>query len=93
MLKKDIIKLRSIAQTTKKTHQIGKEGLHKALIEDILSYIDKHEIIKITILKNCYYSVDEVINILNEYNLIHIQTIGRNLIFYKKNNKLKQNIL
>ena len=50
--KKQIIFLRSYAQKIKPTFQVGKDGLSDNFKEDVLNYLNKHELIKISILQN-----------------------------------------
>ena len=45
--------LKSLAQKEKAVFQIGKEGLSDNLLTDVLNYLNKHELIKISILQNC----------------------------------------
>ena len=44
--------LKSLAQSEKVTFQIGKDGLNENMLNDVLAYLNKHEIIKISILLN-----------------------------------------
>ena len=44
--------LKSLAQKEKAVFKIGKEGLSDNLLTDVLNYLNKHELIKISILQN-----------------------------------------
>ena len=44
--------LKSLAQKEKAVFQIGKDGLNENLYNDVLNYLNKHELMKISILQN-----------------------------------------
>ena len=58
--------LKSIAQKEKATFQIGKEGLSENLLNDVLNYLNKHEIIKISILQNSMVEKDSHTQVPNQ---------------------------
>ena len=76
--------LRSLAQGIKPVAQIGKEGLSDNLMETVLNYLKKHELIKISILQNSYVTKEEAIEFFNQEEIEFVQSIGRQIILYKQ---------
>jgi RNA-binding protein len=76
--------LKSIAQTKKPVFQIGKDGLGENMLTDVLNYLNKHELIKISILQNSIVSVAEAVEFFAQADIEFVQKIGRQLVFYKK---------
>ncbi|MBR6072430.1 MAG: YhbY family RNA-binding protein [Acholeplasmatales bacterium] len=85
--------LKSIAQKEKATFQIGKEGLSENLLNDVLNYLNKHEIIKISILQNSMVEKDDAIEFFSEADIEFVQFIGRVLILYKHSDNAKNPIV
>ena len=56
--------LKSLAQKEKAVFQIGKDGLNENLYNDVINYLNKHELIKISILQNSFVSEEECIEFL-----------------------------
>jgi RNA-binding protein len=81
---KQKVYLRSLAQGIKPVAQIGKEGLSDNLIETVLNYLKKHELIKISILQNSYVTKEEGIEFFNQEEIEFVQSIGRQIILYKQ---------
>ena len=80
--------LKSLAHPLKACFQIGKDGLSENLRTDVLHYLNKHELIKISILKNCALNIKEAaLDIASLTNSELIQIIGRNIVFYRKSKK------
>ena len=46
--------LKSLAHPLKPTFQIGKDGLNENMLHDILNYLNKHELMKVSILQNSF---------------------------------------
>ena len=66
MLKpKQVAYLRSLSNHIKPVAQIGKDGLSDNLLDTILNYLNKHELMKVSILQNSFVSDEEV----KEYGL------------------------
>ena len=76
--------LKSLAQKEKAVFQIGKEGLSDNLMETVLNYLKKHELIKISILQNSYVTKEEAIEFFNQEEIEFVQSIGRQIILYKQ---------
>ncbi len=85
--------LKSLAQKEKATFQIGKEGLSDNLLTDVLNYLNKHELIKISILQNSMVDKDEAIEFFTNNNIEFVQFIGRVLVLYKHSDNAKNPII
>ena len=81
---KQKVYLRSLAHGIKPVAQIGKEGLSDNLMETVLNYLKKHELIKISILQNSYVTKEEAIEFFNQEEIEFVQSIGRQIILYKQ---------
>ena len=77
--------LRSLAQTEKPMFQIGKDAISDNLIKTVNNYLNKHELVKISVLKNCEEDLKEVAFDLARLTKSEmVQVIGRQVILYKK---------
>ena len=85
--------LKSLAQKEKATFQIGKEGLSDNLLTDVLNYLNKHELIKISILQNSMVDKDEAIEFFEDAGIEFVQFIGRVLVLYKHSDNAKNPIV
>ena len=85
--------LKSLAQKEKATFQIGKDGLSDNLLTDVLNYLNKHELIKISILQNSMVDKAEAIEFFEEAGIEFVQFIGRVLVLYKHSDNAKNPIL
>ena len=83
MTTKQIAKLKSLAHPLKPVFQIGKEGIHDQLIGDLLKYLNKHELMKVSLLKNSDVFLDELEEELNYVGITLVQKIGRTIVLYK----------
>jgi RNA-binding protein len=85
---KQKVKLRSLAMTLRPIFQVGKEGLSDNLIIGLDDALEAHELIKISVLKNCSANIKEVAyDVASATNSEVIQVIGRNIVFYRKSKK------
>lgn len=91
--KKEIQELRSKAQFIKPLFQIGKNEINENMIKDILNYLNKNELLKISILQNSLYEKDEVVEILENNDIEVVQVIGRCIIVYKESDNCKHKVL
>ena len=57
---KQKVKLRSLAMELRPIFQVGKEGLSDNLIKGLNDALEAHELIKISVLKNCTSNIKEV---------------------------------
>ena len=89
---KQKVYLRSLAQKIKPVCQIGKEGLSENLMETVLAYLKKHELMKVSILQNSYVTFDEAKEFFEQEGIEFIQAIGRQMVLYKENKELEDSI-
>ena len=75
--------LKSLAHPLKPCFQIGKDGLSDNLLRDVLNYLNKHELMKISILNNSFVTFDEAEEFFSSANIEVVQTIGRTIVLYK----------
>lgn len=85
--------LRSLAQKEPTTFQIGKDGLSDNLLKDVLNYLNKHEIIKISILQNSLVEEDDVKDFFEASGIEFVQKIGRTVVLYKQSDNAKNPIV
>lgn len=76
--------LRSIAHNMNALFQIGKDGVNENMIYDILKYLQKHELLKVSILQNCNQDKNEIAEIFSEYEIEVVQIIGKTIVLYKQ---------
>lgn len=75
--------LKSLAHPIKACFQIGKDGLGENFRNDILNYLNKHELMKVSILNNSMVTLDECIEFFDEVGIEVVQKIGHILVLYK----------
>lgn len=87
---KQKVKLRSLAMNLKPIYQIGKDGITSNLIKGLCDALEAHELIKVSVLKNCILNIKEVsLDIASATNSEIIQIIGRTIVFYRRAKKQK----
>ena len=89
---KQKVYLRSIAQKIKPVCQIGKDGLSSNLMDTVLAYLKKHELIKVSILQNSVVTFEEAKEFFESEGIEFIQSIGRQIVLYKENPELENGI-
>ena len=76
--------LRKLANPLNSTFQIGKDGLGNNQLKGINDYLEAHELMKITILKNCLNEPMEIALDICSYTKAElVQIIGKIIILYK----------
>jgi len=75
--------LRGLANRIKPVMQIGKDGLNKDGIIEVLNYLHKHELMKISILQNSDVTIEEVKAAFISIDVDIVQTIGRTVVLYQ----------
>ncbi|MDO4439310.1 MAG: ribosome assembly RNA-binding protein YhbY [Eubacteriales bacterium] len=76
--------LKGLAMTMDPIFQIGKSGLTPELTEAVKDALDKRELIKINLLKNCDDDKNEIANTLAERtNSELVQVIGKKIVLFK----------
>lgn len=78
--------LRSIANTTKPTTQIGKEGITEEFLEQLDDQLRAREIVKVNILETAGLDAKEAANAICEaIRAEFVQAIGSKFTLYKRN--------
>ena len=81
---KEKVYLRSLAQKIKPVCQIGKEGLTDNLMQTVLAYLNKHELMKVSILQNSLVVANDCIDFFQQEGIEFVQSIGRQIVLYKE---------
>ena len=82
--------LRSLAVNEKAMFQIGKEGLSENLFEALKEALKARELVKISILKTCELSMNEIcIDLCANTGAELVQKIGRTVVLYKPSKEKK----
>jgi len=77
--------LRSLAVNEKAIFQVGKDGLSENLYKSVNEALKARELVKISILKTCETSLDEIKTILpSSTNSELVQVIGKTIVLYKQ---------
>ena len=75
--------LKSLAHHLNATFQVGQDGVNSNMIVDVLNYLNKHELMKVTILQNCPMDKEEVAASFAEADIEVVQIIGKTIILYR----------
>ena len=75
--------LRGLANGIKPVMQIGKGGLNEELIIAVLQYLNKHELMKVSILQNSDTTWDELDAAFSSIDVEVVQKIGKTIVSYK----------
>lgn len=85
--------LGSLANNIEPIFQIGKSSLTPEIIDALDTALEKRELIKVSVLKNCGDVPGEIAEMIAERTHSHVvKVIGKKMIFYrkaKKNPKIK----
>ena len=77
--------LKSLAMNIDPVFQIGKASLTPEVIEAVREAIDKRELIKISVLKNCMDDPKEIAEVLAERTRSQVvQVIGKKIVLFKQ---------
>lgn len=80
--------LKSIASTYEPIFQIGKSSVTPELIEAISESIEKRELIKVSVLKNCADDPRDIAELISERTQSAVvQVIGKKIVLYKQSSK------
>lgn len=85
--------LKSKANKIKPTFQIGKDGIGENMIRDLLFYLDKHELMKVSILNNSPVEIEDIKDSLSSTEIEVVDKIGNVVILYMKGKKAKDKIV
>lgn len=89
---KQRVYLRSLAQKIKPVFQIGKDGLSDNLLNDVLNYLNKHELVKISILQNSMVEASDCEEFFTQEGIEFVQHIGRTIVLYMHSDNAKNPI-
>lgn len=92
LIGKQKAKLRRLANSKDIMFQIGQAGLTDQVINNILTNLTKHEVGRISVLRNSPDDFDTIITRLENVEIMVVYKIGRVLLLYKENKKLKSRI-
>jgi|SRR5699024_122009 len=77
--------LRSLATQIKPIFQVGKSGVNENMIEQMKEALEKRELIKVSVLQNCFEDKGDIANSLTEGTEAElVQVIGNQIVLYKK---------
>jgi len=80
--------LKSLASTMDPIFQVGKSSVSPEIIEAIAQALEKRELIKISVLKNCADDPKEIAQVIAERTRSNVvQVIGKKIILFKQNNR------
>ena len=87
--------LKSLATNMEPIFQVGKSSLTPELTQGISEALAARELVKVSVLKNCFDDPKEIASIIAERTHSEVvQVIGKKIILYKegKDNKKKINL-
>jgi len=85
-------KLRALADKQRIMFQIGQNGLTENLIDNIFDYLRKHEVGRISVLKNAPQPIEDLMKQIDDLGIYVVYKIGRVLLLYRENKNLKDRI-
>lgn len=78
--------LKGLAMTMDPVIHVGKASVTPELIASVNEAIEKRELIKIAVLKNCIDDPKEIANVIAERTHSQlVQVIGKKIVLYRKN--------
>ena len=82
--------LKVIAMTTEPIFQVGKSSITPEMITAIDEALEKRELIKVSVLKNCADDPKAIAEVIAERTHAEVvQVIGKKMVFYKAAKKPK----
>ncbi|MCL2326101.1 MAG: ribosome assembly RNA-binding protein YhbY [Proteobacteria bacterium] len=79
-------KLRALAHHLNPIVIVGHNGISDNLIQNLITALFDHELVKVKIIKTCEESIEDIARGLAEATQSAcVQKVGRILVFYKKN--------
>ncbi|WP_132370544.1 ribosome assembly RNA-binding protein YhbY [Melghiribacillus thermohalophilus] len=82
--------LRSKAHHLTPIFQVGKSGVNENMIQQIDDALEKRELIKVSILQNCFEDKDEIAHQLTDGTGAElVQLIGHTIVLYKESKEHK----
>lgn len=89
---KQVRQLKALAHHLNATFQVGKDGVNANMITDILNYLNKNELMKVSILQNCPQTKEEVAEQFSDAGIEVVQIIGKTIVLYKHSENAKNPI-
>lgn len=91
MTSKERATLKGLAMNIDTIINIGKSSLTPEITEAVSEALEKRELVKIGVLKNCLDDPKEIANVLAERTKSEVvQVIGKKIVLYKKNKKKEE---
>ena len=76
--------LKSLAADISPVVQIGKSSVTPEVVESVREVIDKRELIKVSVQKNCFDDIHQIADLLADRTRSQVvQVIGRKIVLYK----------
>ena len=76
--------LKGLAMNINPVVQIGKGSVTPEVVDSVREAIDKRELIKVSVLKNCFDDMRQIADLLAERTRSQVvQVIGRKIVLYK----------
>jgi RNA-binding protein len=92
MNSKERSRLKGLAMNIDTIINIGKSSLTPEVTEAVAEALEKRELVKIGVLKNCIDDPNEIARVLAERTKSEVvQVIGKKIVLYKKNTKKANN--
>ena len=85
--------LKGMANNIKAVFQVGKDGVNSNMIIDVLNYLNKNELMKVSILQTCPQTKDEVAAQFEANGIEIVQIIGKTVVLYKHSENAKNPIV
>ena len=85
--------LKAMANRINAVFQVGKDGVNSNMIRDVLNYLNKNELMKVSILQNCPQTKEEVAHAFEVSGIEVVQIIGKTVVLYKKSENAKNPII
>ena len=85
--------LKAMANRINAVFQVGKDGVNSNMVIDILNYLNKNELMKVSILQNCPQTKEEVAAEFANNDIEVVQIIGKTIVLYKQSENAKNPII
>lgn len=81
-------KLRSLAQNIAPIFHVGKNGMNENFVDDIITALEAHELIKLSVLRNSLYSAKECMAALcSATGAEPVTAIGNRFVIYRRSTR------
>jgi RNA-binding protein len=82
--------LRSLGQTLKAVVLVGKEGMSVNLAASLEDSLEAHELVKVSVLKSCPATVNEIaLDLSSATRSDIVQIIGKTVLLFRQSDKKK----